>query len=247
MEPQDATTTPPASEVRRLTGVCFDPGAVFADIANNGRWWAAWLIITILISVFMSLVISRVGYDQIIAKTMESNPRMQEMPADQKEKAVEMQRKIMPYALRLGPVLGGLVMVLVAAGALLFVFNFMFDAGLKFKQVLNLYAYSGIPPSVVSIAASILVLYLKAPDEFDIQKPLAFNVGAFLPETSAKWLQSIGASLDVFTFWQIALVAVGFSAVCGAKRMPFGRALTGVLIPWIAYVLAKTAWAAMFG
>lgn len=247
MEPEESTTTPALSEMRRLTGTFFEPGAVFPDIAANGRWWLPWLIIVVLISVFMALVIQRVGVDQIIVKSMESNSRVQEMSADQKEKAMEMQRKIVPIAMRVGPVVASLVMLMVAAGVLLFVFNFMFDGGLKFKQVLNVYAYSGIPPSIVSTAASILVLFLKPPDEYDIQHPLAFNLGAFLPETMPKWLQSLGASLDVFTVWQIALIAVAISAVCGARKMPFGRALMGVLLPWAAYVLAKMSWAAMFG
>lgn len=247
MEPEESTPTPAPSEIGRLTGTFFEPGAVFPNIATNGRWWVAWLIIAILVSTFMTLVISRVGYDRIILKSMESNSRTAEMPAEQKAQAIEMQRKIMPYVLRVAPVVGSLVVIFITAGVLLFIFNFLFGAEMKYKQMLNVYAYSGIPPSVISIAASILVMYLKPVDEFDLQHPLAFNLGAFLPESTPKWLESLGASLDVFTFWQIALVAVAISAVCGAKKMPFGRALTGVLLPWAAYVLAKMSWAAMFG
>lgn len=247
MELTDTAPPPPSSEMRRLTGVCFEPAAVFPDIATNGRWWVAWLIIAVLISAFTTLMVSRIGYDRMITKAFESNARMQEMPADQKEKAVEMQRKMMPFFVRVMPPIGLLIVMLVAAGALLFVFNFMLDAGLKFKQVLNLHAYAGIPPAIVSTAASILVLYLKPPEDFDMQNPLAFNIGAFLPDTTAKWLHSLASSIDFFTFWQIALLAVGFSAVCGAKRMPFSRALIGVIIPWLAYVFAKATWAAMFG
>lgn len=247
MEPQDSNPTPQISEARRLTGVCFEPAAVFPDIASNGRWWVAWLIIALLISLFTTLAVNRIGYDRMITKAMETNPRMQEMSADQKEKAVEMQRKLMPVLVRAIPPVGLLVVMLIAAGALMFVFNFMLDAGLRYKQVLNLSAYAGIPPSIVSTAVTILILYLKPPDDFDMQNPAAFNVGAFLPENSAKWLQGLTSSLDLFTFWQIGLLAVGFSAVCGAKRMPFSRALFGVLVPWVAWVLAKTSWRALFG
>lgn len=247
MEQEELTPTAAPSEMRRLTGTFFEPGAVFPDIAANGRWWLASLILVVLISTYFALVIQRVGVDQLIVKSMETNKRTQEMTPEQKAQAIEMQRKIMPIAWRVGPGVSMVVVILLVSGVLLFIFNFMFGAELKYKHVLNIYTYSGVPISIVSTAASILVLFLKPPDEYDLQHPLAFNVGAFLPETMPKWLQALGSSLDAFTIWQIILVAVAFSAVCGARKMPFGRALTGVLLPWAAYVLAKMTWAAMFG
>jgi hypothetical protein len=42
-------------------------------------------------------------------------------------------------------------------------------------------------------------------------------------------------------------MAIGFSAFCGKKRMPLGRALTGIVLPWLVYVAGKAAFASLFG
>ncbi|MBI5281039.1 MAG: YIP1 family protein [Candidatus Solibacter usitatus] len=247
MESTEASASLPISEAGRLGGVFHSPASVFPDIAANGRWWLAALIVVILSSVAVSLMVNRVGYDRMIRKTIETSQRMQEMPAEQKEKAIEMQRKMMPVMLRIGPVAAVLIGLLVIAGALLFIFNSLLDAGLTYKKVLNICAYGGLPPSVVSTLATVAVLYLKPPDEFDMQNPLAFNGGAFLdPDSTAKWLMSLASSLDLFTFWTIALFAIGFSAVCGAKRMPVSRALMGIGIPWLLWVVVKAGFASIF-
>ncbi|MBI5084714.1 MAG: YIP1 family protein [Acidobacteria bacterium] len=248
MESTEASAPPPLSEAGRLAGVFHSPSSVFPDIAATGRWWIAALIVVIVSSVVVSLMVSRVGYDRMIRKTIETNQRMQEMPAEQKERAIEMQRKMMPVMLRVGPVAGVLIGLLVIAGALLFVFNSLLDAGLSYKKVLNICSYGGLPPSVVSSAATVAVLYLKPPDEFDMQNPLAFNAGAFLdPDSTSKWLMSLASSLDLFTFWTIAMIAIGFSAVCGAKRMPMSRALMGIGIPWLLWVVIKIGFSSLFG
>jgi hypothetical protein len=241
-----AESAPSISESRRLLGTFHEPGVVFADIASHGRWWIPLLIIILLSSLSVHFMVSRIGYDRMIQKAFDASPQIQQMSADQRERAFETQRKIMPYAVRVGPVAATVIGVLIIAAALLFTFKFLLDADLKYKQVLNITSYASLPAAVVGAAAMILVLFLKPPDDFDINSPLAFNLGAFLPEGAAKWLHSLAASFDLFTLWTIVLVAVGFSAVCGAKKMPFGRALVGVVAPWLLWVVAKVAWAAMF-
>ena len=243
-EPGDA----PMSEARRLSGVFHEPGAVFADIAANGRWWLALLIVVVVTFSVAALMASHIGYDRIIQKSFESNSRLQEMPAEQKARAIETQRKIMPFIMHVVPAVSVVIGALVIAGVLLFIMNAMLDAGLTFKQVLNIQTYASLPASLVGGAALVLVLFLKSPDEFDVQRPLAFNAGAFLnPDTSAKWLQSLLGSFDLFTIWTIVLLAIGFSAACGQRKMPFSRALTGILVPWGIWVLGKAAVASLFG
>ena len=73
--------------------------------------------------------------------------------------------------------------------------------------------------------------------------PLAFNVGAYLPSETAAWLKTLGSSLDVFSFWIMALIAIGISAT--ARKVSFGKALVGVMIPWGIYVLLRVGAVAM--
>ncbi len=195
---------------------------------------------------FVSLFTQRVGYDRMIQKSFESNTQLQDLPADKKADAVAMQRKIMPYILHVSPVAGTLVMLLVVAGVLLFLMNGLMDAGLKYKNALNISAYAMLPAGIVSGILMCVVMYLKAPDEFDIERPLAFNAGAFLnPDTTSKWLTALASSFDIFTFWTIALMAIGFSAAAGPRKLPFSKALTGILVAWGVWVLIKVGFSAL--
>jgi hypothetical protein len=100
--------------------------------------------------------------------------------------------------------------------------------------------------SLVSTPAALLVMYLKDPDEFRLEQPTAFNLGAFLnPDSTAAWLKSLGGSLDLFSIWTLVLVAFGMRAL--DPKRSFGSCLTGILIPWGILVLGKMGWAAAFG
>lgn len=236
----------PLSEAGRLTGVFHAPAETFADVSERGRWWIPALIMMVMGLLFVSLFTQRVGYDRMIQKSFESNTQLQDLPADKKADAVAMQRKIMPYILHVSPVAGTLVMLLVVAGVLLFLMNGLMDAGLKYKNALNISAYAMLPAGIVSGILMCVVMYLKAPDEFDIERPLAFNAGAFLnPDTTSKWLTALASSFDIFTFWTIALMAIGFSAAAGPRKLPFSKALTGILVAWGVWVLIKVGFSAL--
>lgn len=239
---------PPLSEAQRLTGVCFSPGETFDDIARNGRWWIPALIIAILLGIMLNIYSQRVGVERMVQQRLEQMETKQQMSPEQREKTAEGMRKMMPIFVRYMPPVFLFLALLVEAAVLMGVFNMLMDSGLRFKQVLNIVSYAGLAPAIVSQLAIILVLYLKDPDDFNLENPLAFNAGAFVdPHTTSAWLKSLLTSIDVFTFWTIALLAIGFSVVVGKKKMPFATALMGVVIPWLLWVLLKTGGAAIFG
>lgn len=244
---QPSESAPTVSEAGRLTGVFFSPGSVFADIAVRGRWYVAMALLIVFSSVAAHLMVTRVGYDQMIRNAMENNERLQQLTSEQRAAAIEQQKKFMPIAVRVMPVVGVAVGLAVIAGALLFTFKFLLDAELTFKQTLNICSYASIPPSLVSTLMMIAVMYMKPPTEFDPQTASGFNVASFLAADTKGWIKSLAGSLDLFTFWTMALMAIGFSAFVGARKMPFGRALMGIVAPWLLWVVCKVAFASLFG
>jgi hypothetical protein len=178
-------------------------------------------------------------------QTFDSNPRTQNMPADQRARAVEQAVRIVSITSYAGAIVGTPVMVAVEAGVLLLIFNFFLGAHLRFKQVFGVTSYA-LLPMLVSTVLALVVMLLKNPDDFNLRNPLAFNVGAFLdPQSTAKWLVSLGASLDLFSIWVVILLAIGLAAA--APRLSFSKALTGVMTPWLVLVVLKSAWAGAFG
>ena len=88
-----------------------------------------------------------------------------------------------------------------------------------------------------------VVLFLKDPEEFNLQNPLMFNVGAFLSPDSAAVLRALGSSIDLFSLWIIVLLAIGVS-VRGAQdqlREGFHRHRASL---WALLVCLKTGLAA---
>jgi hypothetical protein len=232
------------SEAGRLAGAFFSPGKAFADIAARPRFWAP-LIITMLLTFGYTYSIGRhIGWDRIVRQQSESNPAMQDLPADQRENRIAMGTKVATVIGYISPVIVPLGVV-VMAGVLMLVFNSMLGAALKFKQVFAAVCYTGLV-GALSTALSIVMLFVKNPDDFDIQHPLAFNLGAFLdPDTKSKALLAFASSIDLFTLWTIALIAIALSAA--ARKLTFGKALAGVMIPWAILVLLRVGWAAFRG
>ena len=148
-----------------------------------------------------------------------------------------------PYITWAGGLLGPLLSSLVIAVVLKFLADTVMGAGIGFKKTLAVVTYARLP-SLLSAGLSILVMYLKPADEFDLSNPLMVNAAAFLPAASATWMKALGAAFDLFTFWSMALMAIGFAAA--AKRMSTGKAFGMILVPWALYVILSVGGAAAF-
>jgi len=236
---------PPLSEVGRITGVFLDPKKAFADIAARPRWIVPMVLLIVAYLAFMYCFTTHVGWEHSLRQAMETNSRMQQMDAQQRENAIQMQIKFAPMgAYVVGPI-AIVVIALATAGVLLLVCKMM-GAALGFKQMFGISAYAMLPGLISSIL-TIIVIFIKNPEDFNLQNPLAFNLGAFLepPPNSSKALYSLATSIDLFSFWTILLLAVGVSVA--AKKFPFSKALVAVVVPWVLLVLIKAGWASIFG
>ena len=90
----------------------------------------------------------------------------------------------------------------------MFLFDTMMSAGIGLKRMMAIVAY-GFLPMVIQTALSMVVLFLKDPEEFNLQNPLMFNVGAYLSPDSPAALRALGSSIDLFSLWIIVLLAIG--------------------------------------
>ena len=78
-------------------------------------------------------------------------------------------------------------------------------------------------------------------DGFMIQSPAATSLGAFVDPTASPALFALLSSFDIFTFWCLALMAIGVTYISKVKR---GTAFA-VVFGWFAFwVLIKVGLAA---
>jgi len=227
------------TEPARLFGVFYEPGKVFADVAEKPRWGIAPILVSMLVGLALVYTISNhIGWETTIRQTIANNPRTAELPADQREKAIATGVKIASIAGWIGAALGAPFGVLIIAGVLTGLFNGLLGTELKFAQTFAITAYALIVRALLS-GLLILLAYLKPPEEFNIQVS-PFSPAAYMNRLeSPKWLMSLAGSLDLFTLWSIVLLAIGFSVA--ARKLSFTKALTAIGIPWLLWVVGMMA------
>lgn len=232
---------PHMSEGGRLIGVFFSPGKGFADIARHPHWWVPVILIALLGTVYLNIFTQRVGWESVIRPTIERLSSAQAMTTQQREQAIARAARLYKYLGYGGSAVGTLFYVFIVAVLLMFLFDTMMSAGIGLKRMMAIVAY-GFLPMVIQTLLSLVVLLLKDPDEFNLQNPLTFNVGAYLSPDSPAALRALGSSIDLFSLWIMVLLAIGVSST--ARKVSFGKALTTIMASWALFVCLKTAAAA---
>lgn len=228
------------NEVDRWVGILFDPKATFPDIVARPRWWVPLIVLVVIVVSITFSYSERVGWEGFMRQQIESNPRTQQLSVEQKEQIIQQQVRLAPIFGYVFGVLGWPVIVLVVAGVFLFVFNVLLGTQLAFRQVLGITSYSMLPQAVAGVLALVL-LFIKDAADYDLQNPVASNIGAFLdPNTAPAWLVSLGSSIDIFAFWSLLLLATGLAAA--ARKLPWSKALTWVVTPWLLWLVVKVGW-----
>ncbi|MCL6480778.1 MAG: YIP1 family protein [Firmicutes bacterium] len=232
-----------------MLGVFFSPGEIFAELARHPGWIAPVLLYTLLSLAITYSFTERVGWERYLQRQMERNPRfaqqLEQVPAEQRSAMLQQQATISKW---IGYGIGTIsyaVMIVLVAGIMLLAMNVLGSTRLGYKTALAITAHAYMPWALAGLGG-LAVIYLKDPSDVDIQDLLASHVGAFLPEETSPALRALAGSLDIFTFWTLFLLAVGFAAAA-PKKLTTGKAFGIALVPWGIYVLGKVGLAAVFG
>jgi hypothetical protein len=230
--------------VGRIFGALFSPKATFESVARRPTWFLPLLILGVLSLAVVGLFGHRGGWPSFFQKQIASNTRMQQMPPDQQQRVLEAQLRYgPPIAYGEAAIIPFLGAVIVAA-ILLGVFNGLAGAKLGFKTSLGIVAHAWVP-GLISGLLGIFIVAVKDPSTVDLQNIVASNAGAFVASDSAKWLIALLGSFDLFSFWFMILMAMGYSAAA-PKKLSFGKAFAWILALWLVYVLVKVGATAAF-
>lgn len=226
------------TEIGRIFGVFYEPGKVFADLAQKPRWIVPVMIMILVGIGFVYVVSTHVGWDQVVRQSLAKNPRAADMPAEQKAVAIEKGSKAASIIGWVAAVLGPPFFILVISGVLTGLFNALLGTDLKFSQMFSITAYAMLVRSLFSILFTV-VIYLKPSEDVDIQTS-PFSAAILLSrQDTPKWLYALASSMDLFAIWVVVLLAIGFSTA--ARKLSFSKALAGVVIPWLFIVAISVA------
>jgi hypothetical protein len=253
MTPEDVTAVEPESagmgEFSRLSGVFFEPGKAFADIAERPKWFLPLLLIIVATVAFYVAYGQHDGWQVFVQDQIDSSARaqqqMQNLSPEQRQASVNMQEKIMAPMYYVGPVLGMPLMYLVSSLILLGIASGLMSAGVKFKQIFAIECYAGLV-GIIPHLLGIVVMFLKSPDQFNLMNPLVFNPAAFMDQkTASKFVYTLAAGTDLFVIWALILTVIGLKAAAG-KKLSTGGAAVAVVLPYVLLLLLGATVAGAF-
>lgn len=239
-------TEAPLSEPQRIANTFFAPSKTFIDLRRDSSWWAPFVLLAIISLIFVFAIGQKITWERVMQNEIAKNARAAEqfdkMPAEQRDRAMEMQANIGKYSGYASPIFL-LISAAVIGGVLMATFNFGFGATVSFKTALAIVFYSWLP-SVISTILAIVTMYAGAdPEGFSIKNPVATNPAYFMDPTKHKFLYGMASSLDVIMIWVIVLLGIGFASNSKVKK---GTAIA-VIAGWYLLVkLAGSGFAAMF-
>lgn len=230
---EDIPQVEPMSEIGRLTGIFFEPKKAFADIARRPHWWWPLIITGLLGMAFFYLVGQRVGFEETARQQLMQSAATQQMTPQQFNNAVRLTATVLRYVSYITPLIS-VAFVFIAAVFLMFLFDVILQAKIGLKRMMAIVSYSYLPTGISAILSAV-VLYLKPdPSDFDLNNPLAFNLGAFLSSEAPGWLVGLGRSVDLFGIWVILLLALGISTA--SRKVSMGTALGMLMLPTLIIV-----------
>lgn len=231
IDPIAPTEPAQMAEAATLGNIFFEPGKTFEDLRRKPRFLLASLLMIVLFSAFNFLYINKIGFEQIIRARLESNERIQQMPAEQRQALIEQQSGpiIRGLSFALPPV--ALIVVFLLGGLIYWLAINAMGGSTTFLRGVSVWVYSSFPPTVVSMLANILILFLKSTDDIDIGSSqgglLKANPAFFVNTKASPVLGAVLGTFDLFFIWGWILAAIG---LCVVGKISKGAAWGIVLI-----------------
>lgn len=240
--PEEAQAS--VSPVGRVFGVLFSPKATFEDVVRKPGWLLPFAIVVILVVAVCVCLNMRMNWRDYVSQQIEKSSGASQLSAEQKEQRIEGGAKMAPiftYVFGIGfQVILFFVMPLIMWGA----YSLLGGISTNFGTALGITAHAFMT-SLVSTPLFILTLFLKPYGTLDLENPLATNLAVLLPDESAKWLVALCKSFDLFVFWILILMAIGFAAV-NPKKLKGAKSFTIAFSVWAVYVVLRVGWAFIF-
>ncbi|MEZ5346802.1 MAG: Yip1 family protein [Pyrinomonadaceae bacterium] len=238
------------SEVSTLANIFFEPGKTFEDLRRKPRFIMAFVLIALISTAYVVSFNYKMGEDRIRRFSMEQaekNAQFQALTPEQKKQNIDISmtiQKVIMYALPLFILVGFLI------GSLLYWLGgkAMGSSKFGFLQAVAVWVYSSLPPTLIAMAANLLVLALKSPDDIDIATSsrglIKANPTMFFGGKDMPVLTTLVSSIDLFAIWGLVLAAIGLNKVAKLSK---GSAWGVVLILALVGITLRVLFALLNG
>jgi len=240
------TTEPaPLSEGARIVNTFIAPSKTFTDLRRNASWWAPWILISIVSVLFIYAIGRQVGFEQVGRNQISHSARADQfdkLPPDQQAQRLQITSKFIAGFGYGNPILV-LFFFLVETVILWATFKVVTNAETSFKRAYAIVMYASLPGVIGGLLATISLFAGVNPEAFDINNPVGTNLAYYLdPETTGRFLRGMASALDVFSWWSVVLVGIGFACTSKVKR---STAITIVAVWYVLFKLGAAGLAAL--
>jgi hypothetical protein len=239
--PRDEYDDQPAlTQVERVSNTFFAPTKTFADLRRNRSWWLPFVLVVLFSYLFSAVAIARVGMPALAASAIHNSPtqnqRYQDASPEQRSQIMTGTRVVMEVILY-SFVLTVPLYCAVSALLLWVGFNFILGGSGTYKGMFAVAMFAALP----GILRSLLILGLMfagGGENFNLSDPVGTNPGFYMGADSSAFLKAALSSVDIFSLWTLALMAIG-GAIIARVKVKNGVAM--VFAAWLIFVLLKAA------
>ena len=241
--------------LQRWFGVLFSPGETFADINRKPTIIAPIIILVVITATAAAVIQWKLAPfmpDLIRTQMKKTLERFGQTPTEEQlQQSVNQQLMIAKFSPLIAAVFTPITYLVVAGVFALGMLLIQAKATFKkiYSVILWTFAAIGVISSIVFIA-SLMVKDEESLRSINLNNPtetVPTNIGAFLGPETSPIIRSLAGSIDIFSFWTIAILAIGFAAIANSKNVKTGKTAVMVIVLWGIYVLAKVGFSGFIG
>jgi Yip1 domain len=244
---QTQTVAPPVageSWGSMLGNLYFAPREAFRALLVRSGFWVPLLALIALNVTFTAIWLQNVDPHEFMRTQIEESGRADRMSPEQLQAVVDGQAGMFSTFAWLGQLVFLPLFFLAVAAVYLFIFRFLLGGEVRYRASLAVVGWSFLAVSIITTPLILLVMMLKGDWNVDPRTAVLAGPALLLEKGSTSpWLYALVDSVDLFSFWVLALLAAGYGV---ANRRTTGWAVGGVVGLWVAYVAGKVALAAVF-
>lgn len=251
--PAVANAPPPMSQVGALTGIFFEPTNVFKNLRAYPKWVAPLLLAGVMNGAYLTAFYARLTPDRIVNFTYEKLANSPLKPPPEAMEAARLQElekqksiggRIARFVTPICSVFFGCAFV----AALMLLGTLAFGGRMHYWQAYSVMAFVVFPVTLIQKAISLIILYLKSPDDIHPligQETLVYdNLGLLVKSSEHPVLYVTLAAIGVLSFYRLWLFATGVRE--GGYKVSNSAAWGVSITIFVLFLLFGVAAAAIF-
>lgn len=211
---------PAMSGLQKVMGIFFEPTRVFRNLRAHPHWLAAFLVIAIVNAVYAAAFVQRLTPERIVDYTMEKMESSPIKPPPEamgkmKEDGLQAAKQPIQRVETAAKSFVGIFVFVCFAASLCLLGVLAFGGRMNFWQAFAAVMYSYMPVALISKLVSLVILFIKAPDDIHPilgqETLLTDNLGILFKPADHPVLFVLGTAIGVLSFYGLWLKAKGLS------------------------------------